>query len=107
MIVFGDVHRKFHARCPALPLNQLILDDEVPVHQFIGVLPDIILIEFQLAVGAERTGGIPSLQHRIAFFADIIINDVEILFNRAVDKQQLIGVRVADIDHVVQLFQQL
>ena len=46
MIMFRDIHRKFHPRGPALPLDQLILNDKITVHQLVGMLPDIIFVEF-------------------------------------------------------------
>ena len=86
MIMFRDIHRKFHPRGPALPLDQLILNDEITVHQLVGMLPDIIFVEFQFIVCAERTWRIAPLQHFITLFTDIVVDDVEIFFDRPVDE---------------------
>ena len=69
------------------PLDQLILNDEITVHQLVGMPPaDTIFVEFQFIVCAERTWRIAPLQHLITLFTDIVVDDVEIFFDRPVDE---------------------
>ena len=95
--------------CPDLPAVELadaVAQYEMAPDERVVELPDIAAVLGKVAVGAERTGGLPPLEDLVAL-APQPLGDVELFCQRPVVVEQLVGLHIGDVDQFLQVIQNL